>query len=337
MRKQKIYYPEIDFIKAFAIMSVVILHLLVIGGHKEVLFKIATAFHIWQAVPLFMFLFGLTLRVSVEKGSNAVQILSHRMTRLLIPLLNAYLIAFIIRYSIGYNNIIDWHIFIGLIPTPGMGTYFITLYLETIIALVVLYYIVKRYSFYFVLFIAILISIIGEFISYGINIKDMYLYSASIHRYIVFIVLGYYFFDYKYNKNYFLLMIFIVISIFLLILFQFSREPIWPYYLYESAKLWQFQHFPYAFYTLFLVSVIVYVYNKFLKSIQKNIGFILYIGKASLHIYLTQIFVFFLIKQMQVSVDVKIQSITFIFILTTGCLWFYMENIILQKAKINAD
>ncbi len=336
MQKERKYYPAIDFIKAFAIISVVILHLMVFNGSKEPLFEMFTAFHIWQAVPLFMFVIGMTLRLSLDNGATVLGIFSNRMVRFLIPLLIAYVVAFIIRYIMGYHNSIDWHVFIGLIPTPGMGTYFITLYFETIVVLIVLSYLVKHYTFFFVLSIAVLFSIIGELIAFNIDIKDMYLYSSSIHRYIVLLVLGYYFFDFKYEKKYFLLIALMLLSTLLLIVFQSTREPIWPYSLYKSAALWQFQHFPYAFYTLLLASILIYMYNKIPKNIQNKCHFILYIGKASLHIFLVQIFVFFIAKQMQVFMRADIGFLIFTVVLFIGCLWLYIEQSILKRVHIDA-
>lgn len=189
------YYPEIDFIKAFAIVSVVVLHILTFDGSKIFLYNSFAVYHVWQAVPLFMLISGFTFRLSIEKNHSVGKILYSRIIRLIIPLLVAYLISFIPFFMFDVPPIIDWHIFVSRLPTGGMGNYFITLYIETIVYFTIFYYLVKHFNKHFVIFLSILFSVIGELIAYSININDMYMYSSSIHRYTLLIALGYYVYD----------------------------------------------------------------------------------------------------------------------------------------------
>lgn len=57
---------ELDFIKGFAILSVILLHTL----SGSMLYKIYAYFHIWQAVPLFVFVSYYLFFVKLGKQSN---------------------------------------------------------------------------------------------------------------------------------------------------------------------------------------------------------------------------------------------------------------------------
>lgn len=329
------YYPEIDFIKAFAIISVIILHILTYSEPKTILYNSFAAFHIWQAVPLFMLILGFTFRLSIEKQHSIGKIITSRFTRLAIPLFITYCISFLLIFIFNLDPVIDWHIFIGLLPIPAIGNYFITLYIETILYFVIFYYLVKNFNKYFVILFFILISILGELIAYSINLSDFYIYSSSLHRYILLVSLGYYFYDIiNDNKDYFILILG-GISTLLLYFYNINHYPIWPYREYTSAKLWEFHHFPYEFYTVLFAFILFHLYRQInYKFIEK---IVITIGNSSLHIFLTQIFVFFIERWYKINMDYVYAILTLFISLIIGIIWHTLENLILKLIYKNVN
>lgn len=327
------YYPEIDFIKAFAIISVVILHILSSSGSKTILYNILAPYHIWQAVPLFMLIFGFTFRLSIEKNHNIVKILSTRTIRLIIPLLVVYVVSFLQIFIFDLHPVIDWHIFIGLLPTTGMGNYFITLYIETTIYFTIFYYIVKHFNKYFVILFSILISVVGELIAFSIDVKDLYMYSPSVHRYTLLIALGYYFYDDINSKKNKSLLILGGVSALLIYMFSISHHPFWPYSEYSSAVLWGFQHFPYEFYTVIFALILMHLYKKINYKFFEKTVFI--IGRSSFHIFLVQIFVFSTERLFKIHMNITYAFLTLFISVLLGIAWHKIEDLTLKWAVRN--
>lgn len=90
---------QIDLLKALAILSVIIMHTLTV----QTLLAIGSPYHIWQAVPLFLMIAGITGAYGYRKR-NAVslkecydpKLLLRRYSRLLIPFLLLYILELII-------------------------------------------------------------------------------------------------------------------------------------------------------------------------------------------------------------------------------------------------
>lgn len=334
----KKYYPEIDFIKAFAILSVVVLHILTFNGATTILYDTFASYHIWQAVPLFMLIFGFTFRLSIEKNHGLGKILSSRMIRLIIPLLVAYILSFVLIFIFNMQPVINWHIFIGHLPRGGMGNYFITLYIETIVYFTIFYYLVKHFNKYFVILASILFSIVGELIAYSIDISDSYMYASSVHRYTLLIALGYYFYDtINGEKNNFILIALGGVSALLLYIFSITHHPIWPYSEYNSAIGWGFQHFPYAFYTVILALILVEIYKKIEnKVIYVTVmhTMIMTVSKSSFHIFLAQLFVFLVEKFYKIEMNMLYAVSTLFLSIFLGILWYQLETLILKYASL---
>ncbi len=334
----KKYYPEIDFIKAFAIVSVVILHILTFNGSKTILYDSFASYHIWQAVPLFMLIFGFTFRLSIEKNHGLGKILSSRMIRLIIPLLVAYILSFLPMFIFNIHPVINWHIFVGFLPMGGMGSYFITLYIETIVYFTIFYYLVKHFNKYFVIVASILFSIVGELIAYSIDVSDSYMYASSVHRYTLLIALGYYFYDtINGEKNNLILIALGGVSALLLYMFSITHHPIWPYSAYNSAVGWAFQHFPYAFYTVILALILVEIYKKIEnKVIYVTVmhTMIMTVSKSSFHIFLAQLFVFLVEKFYKIEMDMLYAVSTLFLSIFLGILWYQLETLILKYASL---
>ena len=327
-----LFFPEISGIKGFAIISVIILHIVAYAGSSKFLVDIYASFHIWQAVPLFMLILGFTFRVECEKGYNIGKIISNRIQRILIPLTIAYSISFIILKFLGIKISLDWHTLVGLLPIRGMGNFFITLYLETIVFFSIFYIFAKKYTIYFNVTFFLLLTIIIELISQHININDSYMYSSSIHRYIPLVVMGYYFYDEVTNKsNYFL---YWLSGVSTLLLFIYTFQDHQHLDLFKSIK-WGFQSFPYEYYT-FLFAVVLFNIFKLIKYTQ-FFKYLSLIGDSSLHIFIIQIFIFYIFKHLHIVMDIKFGLISLTISIFLGILWNLSESFVIKKSRKESE
>lgn len=95
------YFPQIDFLKALAIISVIILHSL----PRTILILTFSQFHIWQAVPILIILMGITSGISFTRMYSRYERIKYkayftnRIKRIVIP----FLIIFIISLIGGFN------------------------------------------------------------------------------------------------------------------------------------------------------------------------------------------------------------------------------------------
>ncbi len=327
-KNKSLFFPEISAIKGFAIISVIILHIATYNGSSKFLVDIYASFHIWQAVPLFMLILGFTFRIEVEKGYSIGKIVSNRIHRILIPLTIAYLLSFIILKFSGTKISLNWHTFVGLLPIRGMGNYFITLYLETIIFFSIFYIFVKKYNIYFNVTFFLLLTIMIELISRHININDSYMYSSSIHRYIPLVVMGYYFYDEVTNKSNNFLYWLGGVSTILLFIYTFQGHQ--HLELLKSIK-WGFQSFPYEYFT-FLFAVILFKIFKLLKHSQ-FFKYLTLIGDSSFHIFIIQIFVFYILKRLHIVMDIKFGLISLTISIFIGVLWNLSESFVIKKSR----
>lgn len=324
IKKNNNYFFAIDFIKTFAIASVVLLHIMTMNGSSAFLYDIYASFHIWQAVPLFMLIFGFTFRLSIEKGHSIGKIFSSRLIRLIIPLFIAYFLSFIPIFFLNIETQIDWHILVGKLPTGGMGNYFITLYLETIFYFTILYFLIQNFKKVFVIGFSISLVILGELIAYSIDINDKYMYHSSIHQYALLVVLGYYFYDDYHTPRKKIIFGLGLFSALLIYVFSnylsLELSPI-----YEKLKL---HHFIYAFYTVMFAHLLVWFYKKIRSTLFDKIVHI--IGRSSLHIFLTQIFIFNLLHFYKIEMNILYGLTTMLITFLLGIVWYQAENLLLK-------
>ncbi len=329
--KQQLFFPEISAMKAFAIISVIILHVLTYNGSSKFLFDIYAQFHIWQAVPLFMLILGFTFRIEVEKQYSIGKIVSNRIQRLIIPLAIAYIFSFILLKVFGSKISLDWHTFVGLLPIRGMGNYFITLYFETIIFFLIFYAFVKKYNLYFNVIFFLLLTIAMEFISYYININDSYMYASSIHRYIPLVVMGYYFYDeITGNPNAFLYWLGAGSTLLLILYILQGHQHLW---IFNSIK-WGTQSFPYEYYT-YVLAILLFKFFKFFKH-NPAFSYWTLIGDSSFHIFIIQIFVFYIFKRFHIVMDIKYGLLALLLSVLLGIIWNKIEFLVLKKSKIQS-
>jgi peptidoglycan/LPS O-acetylase OafA/YrhL len=124
----------IDIIKGLAIVSVICLHTLSV----HTLYAIAALFHIWQAVPVFIFLMGRNAASSLERrGRRSLrelysrEYLASRFDRIYVPFLVAYVATVILttltHAEHDHIRMIVGGLLVGMLPIDGPGNYFIAL------------------------------------------------------------------------------------------------------------------------------------------------------------------------------------------------------------------
>ena len=287
------YLPQVDLLKGFAIISVILLHTLSL----DLLIITFSQFHIWQAVPFFFILMGFTSMLSFNhkkfKFNNNYwrNYLKGRFRRIFIP----FLITFFASVLFGIYNgeyYIGYGYFIGVLPVSGPGNFFVTILFQYIF-IAPFIYLLYQISPKLMLVTFFSIDILFQLIAPNSSIFNNYpyLYSASIFRYFSAIALGFYISeDYIKNgsvkimseKNKFIL-IGLCVSIIYLFLSRFTQQP-FPLFL----EMWGSQNVLSFFYPL---AIIIFILNhNFIKYAGSNIyDIVLKIGKASYHIFLVQI------------------------------------------------
>jgi hypothetical protein len=195
MRKE---YQQIDVIKGFAIISVIILHSI---NEKELL-NTYSILHIWQAVPLFMVLMGLNTGMSVMNKQPQLTDLytktyfQKKFNRIGVP----FLIIFGLSIALGYiwfwltgQYKIEFRAsnLIGVLPVSGPGNYFITLTFQTILLLPFFKYLFKWHPLVALTSLVVL-EVAFLLISDNLQLftRNNYLYSAAFPRYFSAIAFG---------------------------------------------------------------------------------------------------------------------------------------------------
>lgn len=179
----KKHYSQIDLLKGIAIISILLLHAL----PRQMLLDSYARFHIWQAMPIFMIIMGLTLGIS---GCSEKYVIS-RFKKLIVP----FLILFGISYLYGafvlqqmYIGIDNWY---GVLPVSGSGNYFITMVFEFIVITPFIYLLYKTNP-KLMLIIMFMINISYEYMYWHTPYQYSYYYNASIVRWFGAIAIGLY-------------------------------------------------------------------------------------------------------------------------------------------------
>jgi peptidoglycan/LPS O-acetylase OafA/YrhL len=193
-----LHYQQIDVAKGLAIISVILLHSL----ELRFLQGAYAAFHISQAVPLFMILMGLNLglasagRTQHFSGLYTRLYFQRRVDRLLVPLLLVYVASFlagVLWLWFQDQNKIDFNLYslIGLLPVSGPGNYFVTLVLQSVLLLPLIGYCFQRKPVPTVVLLVVaevLFLLLANTI--GLFDQNNYLYSSALPRYFSAIGLG---------------------------------------------------------------------------------------------------------------------------------------------------
>lgn len=133
---------EIDFIKGLAILSVILLHTV----SSDLLYKTYAFFHIWQAVPIFIFISYYLLFVKLDRCPDIASYFSIAnvkkvIRRIVLPfaLIELLIIAIYVLFSLSMSAK-------GIIVNGGAGpgSYYPYVYVQLWISAPFIYYILRN-------------------------------------------------------------------------------------------------------------------------------------------------------------------------------------------------
>ncbi len=325
----KQHFQQIDILKGLAIIAVLLLH----SVSREQLNASYAVFHIWQAVPIFMVLMGLNLGMSyASKTLHFDQLYTpnyfqKKALRIIFPLLLMYIFALVAGYvweQIYAREVytLGWKNLIGVLPVSGKGNYFITLLLQSLIALPLIGYTFNRWPIRTSL-VLLLLEIAFQLIAYQISYfeEDRYLYDSALFRYFSAIALGLWLarLILTSERRYSWLLILAGIASSIYLYFHQYQGISLPYIRPE----WQAQLFltyPYAALMIYLGIL----------TFPQQSNFIAFrimatVGKASYHIFLVQVLYFGLIK------DNTNIALNLTFCLLVGLIFYWLESFLSKK------
>ncbi|MDB5262066.1 MAG: acyltransferase [Adhaeribacter sp.] len=316
---------QIDVIKGFAIISVIILHSI----DEKALLNSYSILHIWQAVPLFMVIMGLNAGLSVfNKKPHLSELYTKtyfkkKFDRIIIP----FLFIFVLSIVLGYI----WYWFtgqykidfrksnlMGVLPVPGPGNYFITLTFQSILLLPLIKYLFKWHPFP-VLIALVVLEVAFLLLSHDIGLftRNNYLYSAAFPRYFSAIAFGLVLSKVVFRQaratKIILISCIAFISCVYLLEITYGKLDI-P----QIKEEWETQNVLTFSYAAFLILLLF----KALPDHSDNwlLQFLATMGKASYHIFLLQILYFGLLNEKHHLL------INLIICLLLGYLFFRYEN-----------
>jgi peptidoglycan/LPS O-acetylase OafA/YrhL len=308
------YFPQIDFVKGLAIISVLLIHSL----SPALLLAIYSDLTISLAVPIFFIIMGITTVISFKKEqiSSLFQMYSKdyflkKIKRYFIPF------AFIVIFAVIYINILNViasvpplfsfdFVFLplyGVIPPFGAaGDYFISVLFQFILIAPVMYWIFKRspallvvlcfsLDLIFEILAFYLIPTGGTCLEGNFLLADLF-YRRLILRYLAILSLGFYianeFIENRHvdlfsRRNLFMAILAPFSVVYLLYIHGISLPFLRPEF--QVGNMFT------AFYTAVIVITLLNYYPIIAKSLKKMFKaqfLFLYIGKASYHIFLVQ-------------------------------------------------
>lgn len=277
------YLNQLDFIKGFAAISVIVLHSVPI----VILEKTYSVFHIWQAVPLFIIIMGFNLIYSKNAPLYSINYFYKRYKRIIEPFLLVFILSLIFGF-IFYREeyYVGWMNLIGLMPKSGAGNYYITILIQFIFLAPILYWSFKKNP-KLTIFTFFLIDILFQVLAMRF-ITNGYIYSGSIFRYFSALSIGMWIakdFDLKSKSNIWIIAGCLVSVTYLFIGNTFDIP------LFNES--WKTQNLLSFFYPAVIILISLnYLSNSLNNHVSKLFSLL---GRASYHIFLVQMIYFALI------------------------------------------
>ena len=286
----KKHVPAIDFIKGIAIIFVILLHSI----PKQTLESILAIFHIWQAIPLFFIIMGYNMALSFRRrrydcsAKYMKEYFCSRLKRIAPPFLAIYALSLIIGVYRGFDYSFLW-IFIGRFPLDLPGNYFVSMIFQFVLIFPFLWMIFTKQP-KLMLVLAFLLDLSFQLTAPYITVfeNNYYLYNANILRYLFAIALGMWISknpELFSRKNRFILAGSVVSFLYLVSVAFFSFRL--PFIAYDG--MWIAQNVISFFYPAAIVLIILKIFPRIQKVPLQQ--FICLMGKASYHIYLTQLLI----------------------------------------------
>jgi len=275
MKTDSVHLDNVDFIKGIAAISVILLHTLPV----KVLYGTLAVFHIWQAVPIFLFVtFYLGFR-NLERRCNKRILLSDRIKKIIKKLWEPLLILAVFEalffFAIGNQGKAIGSL---LCYENGPSCYYIWVYMQIWLLMPLIYLIIRRLGTLiggvFLLIISVLLDSLWE-----IYIGTMP--GFTCFRYLFLGVPAYMFVKGVDIRSVWPL---ILISMSYLALMIYSKVPVFADSFLPDG--WEQQTSLSFFYTLFLFVVLSWLYNKLKQTRIKT--YITHVGTISWEVFIVQ-------------------------------------------------
>ena len=271
------YLDNVDFIKGIAAISVIFLHTL----PRSVLIDTLAIFHIWQAVPMFLFTSfflgfrNLDKKENVFKGYYSKERFQKVLLRIWKPLIVLAVLEAVFFLLSGNK---DRAIGSLLCYANGPGSYYIWCYMQIWLLMPAIYLLIKRSGVLLGGWILLIISTLFDFLwEYYIDLTP----GCTCFRYLFISVPA---FMYLKGVNVKSLAPLVIFSIVYLLLMLYSNVP-----LYADPILpdgWEAQTSLGYFYTLGLFLLLSKLYTKLKTSQLKK--YITHVGSISWEVFLIQ-------------------------------------------------
>ncbi|MBM6615727.1 hypothetical protein JTF06_12615 [Desemzia sp. RIT804] len=281
------YNKNIDVMKGIAIIFVILIH----SFNDETLHKIGGPFYLLQAVPLFLIISGYNQAQSYNRHSIKSLAEFYHPTFLLKKLYRLLPIALII-YALQALFGPEEHSFLFyLIGRGGYGGYYISIMIQAILVLPLLYLLVEKTSPLTMLLLSFVGNLMYEYFCYSFDIPS-FLYRLLLFRYLFALALGmWYFFDSHRTYAAVLMKIGAVFSVWYLLVVHYFDIPV-PFYSFDTS--WKGQDPLSFFYSLLVFYLGLKYFSSFRIDIIKQ-SFI-FLGKRSYAIFIVQMLYFWLLS-----------------------------------------
>lgn len=311
-----LYNKNIDIMKGIAIIFVILIH-----SFKDHTIKaIGGPYYLLQAVPVFFIISAYNQSQSYERR-RLTSLTSFYSPSLLIKKYYRLIpIAFLIYLLQTFSQLDNHSFFFYLIGRGGYGGYYISMMIQAIVVLPLLYWLANKTSAKTMLTLSFSFNLLFELYSYFIGIPGS-LYRLLIFRYLFALALGvWYFFDNKqpYTKPF--IKISALFSMIYLFLVHYLEIPV-P--LYSFTTSWKGQDPLSFFYALEIFHLLLTSLYSVKWTSLKNL--IAYLGKRSYSIFLVQMLYFWLIA-FYVEWPEYLFCLDIIVCCVLGSLLFKLEN-----------
>ena len=309
----------IDVLKALAIVSVILIHAL----PDSTLYAILAPYYIWQTVPVFIILFGYNSAQSfIRKGYSTLKdimtldYIMNKVKRLLLPFGFIWLLQIIVQLTYFDRDPSLDLLFSFVKGGYGPGSYFIPMILQASLLVPIIYSVMRVHPTKWMIAL-FFISLVVELVAYQLDISGS-LYRLLIIRHIFSLTLGVWIGLLKDKIKIKWLIIPAFFSfIYITAVHYFNWEMI-------IEEYWHSQHAPSYFYVLLLVIL-------GMKGLNVNGDFILsrlfiLTGRASYHIFLVQMFYFWLIHDQLTNLPTAITLIMALIVPIITGLGYYLTN-----------
>lgn len=318
---------NIDILKALAMFAVILIHCV----PRELLYDSFSPYYIWQAVPVFMLLAGFNTANSYKKrGFESLgafynpSFMYKKVERLIFPFAAVWLGQVVLLFLFK-DGISFWELPLQFLTGGwGPGSYFVPIIVQATLILPLIYLLVKK-NLNIMTFVLLVISLLLELICLWLDISEE-LYRILVVRYIFVLALGVWLtFNYK-KINYKWLVPLAGMSV--IYITGVNYFDLWLI----MEPVWLSQHAPAYFYTLLFTVVCLKAYKvKGDHFISKTL---IKTGKASYHIFLTQMVYFWVIPNMFSDLPLFLYVLVSVLLcFAAGILFFELENKLRRKLK----